>query len=369
MEIMQFWYALAAVLLIQLVFFLYYSTGLIRIRRSSSSEELDGVSVIVAAKNECKNLSVLIPRIFDQDYPNKELIIVNDQSVDGTYDLLLEMKAMYLDLKIVNVESTPDHISRKKYAITLGVKAAKYDQLLFTDADCIPTSNQWISQFASKYGSSKSDIIVGFSPYRKKKGLLNLLIRFETMLTGLQYMGKAGNGRSYMGVGRNLAYRKSFFLENNGFGRLSSLVSGDDDLFVNAHSTKSNTNAVLNSEAVTYSIPKNNLKEYIQQKKRHYSVGKYYKFIDKFFLGLFTITRYAFWIFLVAGLYLTNNYYLLTSVFVGWALIYSLSLGILSKKSGTQFPVFLTAILDLFFNIFYIVAVLMTLTSKEVKWK
>lgn len=369
MEAVIFWYLFVIIFAIQALFFLYFLIGLLIISKKKNAESEEGISIVVASKNEAENLKLLVPALLEQDYRKKEIIIVNDQSTDGTFDLLLDMEQQYSELKAVNIDHTPEHISRKKYAITLGIKAAKFDQILLTDADCIPSSKNWVSNFAIGFENNSKEILVGFSPYKASKGLLNLFIRFETLLTGLQYMGKAGYGRSYMGVGRNLAYRKSLFLKNNGFGKHANLISGDDDLFVNKHSTRKNTSALLNPENITVSEPKTTFKEYIDQKKRHYSVGKYYKFSDKFFLSIFTLTRLSVWIFLIIAFYLTNNYYILSSVIAGWALIYSISLGILVKKSGTRFPVILTAIFDLFFSLFYVVVALMSATSKKVKWK
>jgi glycosyltransferase involved in cell wall biosynthesis len=162
-------------------------------------------------------------------------------------------------LKMVNIDSTPAHVNGKKYAITLGIKAAKHDWILLTDADCRPNNEQWI-RVVSERCSEDKNFVLGYSAYEKRPGFLNLFIRFETLLTAIQYIGFALAGNPYMGVGRNLAYRKSVFLENKGFNNFLSVTGGDDDLFVNQHATAKNTAVVLGRRCTCEFVPKNNVK-------------------------------------------------------------------------------------------------------------
>ena len=214
-------------LVLHLIYQLYFLIGLIRIKPAKDSDvKLQGVSIIIAARDEVHNLEKLIPSLQNQDYPAFEIVIINDRSNDSTYDYLLQFKNHPV-ITPVNVNHLPDHINSKKYALTLGIKAAKFDTLLLTDADCEPSSTHWIRDMASKYGE-KERMVIGFSPYLKFKGLLNSLIRFETHLSGIQYLGSASNKRAYMGVGRNLSYQKSYFLSKKGFNGFLEVTGGDD---------------------------------------------------------------------------------------------------------------------------------------------
>jgi cellulose synthase/poly-beta-1,6-N-acetylglucosamine synthase-like glycosyltransferase len=175
------------------------------------------VSVLVCAHNELENLRRLLPQLLQQDYPTGfELLLIDDRSTDGTADLVQQLAPLYPQLRLVTVAATPAGVSPKKYALTLGINAARYEYLLFTDADCQPATNQWIATMQSGF-AAPADMVLGYSPYASAQGFLNKLVRFETLLTGAQYLSFAWRGHPYMGVGRNLAYTKSCFQATKGF--------------------------------------------------------------------------------------------------------------------------------------------------------
>jgi len=258
------------------------------------AKEQRPVSVIVCAHDEEENLIEQVPLLLQQDYPQFEIIIVEDRCNDGTYDYLLQATKEHERLKMVRVTHKPDHINGKKFALTLGIKAARYDWVLLTDADCRPASTKWISQMTSQF-EEPAKIVLGYSPYIKTPGLLNAFIRFESFLTGIQFIGIALLGKPYMGVGRNLAYRKEVFLNAKGFNSHLDVTGGDDDLFVNQHATKENTRVSIGPDALVFSKPKESWTEYFYQKFRHLSVGKLYKFSDKILLGVFSLTWLLTW--------------------------------------------------------------------------
>ena len=161
--------------------------------------------------------------------------------------------------------------------------------LLLTDADCVPATEHWLYKMQDAF-SNGVEVVLGYGAYKKTKGFLNKVIRFETFHTALQYFGYALAGKPYMGVGRNLAYRRDVFLRNKGFSSINHIPSGDDDLFINQVANKKNTTVVLDPDAFTLSLPKETWKEWMQQKRRHYSTGKFYKASHKFLLGLYTFS-------------------------------------------------------------------------------
>lgn len=254
-----------------------------------------GVSVIVCAWNELENLKELIPLLNNQQYSDYEIIIVDDRSWDGSYDyLLFECKA-YPKTRFIRIEETPAHLSSKKYALTLGIKNAKKEIILVTDADCRPQTEFWISGMAEMMTAQK-DIVLGYSPYQKELGFLNKIIRYETFLTALQYFSFALYGHPYMGVGRNLMYRKSLFLKNKGFAKHTNIMGGDDDLFMNDVATPQNTAICLNPNTFMYSFPKKTWKTWYRQKTRHISVSKYYLPVNKWLLGTLAGSQIWFWL-------------------------------------------------------------------------
>jgi glycosyltransferase involved in cell wall biosynthesis len=265
--------------------------------KSSRNQSLEeGVTVVVAAHNEFQNLKTLIPKLFEQDYPKFDVMIVNDRSTDRTKRLLEEMMVRYPKLRSVTIKYTPKHVTAKKFALTLGIKVAKNDVILLTDADCMPTSDQWIRKMTAPVREDDKTFSLGFSGYAVKSGLLNRWIQFETLLTALFYISFGLWKAPFMGVGRNLCYRKSFFMDAKGFKGFWHLEGGDDDLFVNRYATGENTAIVIDPEANTTSIPKETWKEYLVQKKRHLHAGKYYRGEDKRKIGLFSFSHGLFWI-------------------------------------------------------------------------
>lgn len=255
------------------------------------------VSVIICAKNEEENLRNFLPSIIEQDYPDFEIIVINDASADNTLEVIEEFQQIDPRIKCVNVENNEAFWANKKYALTLGIKKAKSEHLLFTDADCAPQSKQWITKM-SQHFQPGIDIVLGYGGYFKHKGsFLNKLIRFETLLTAIQYFSYSRLGSPYMGVGRNLAYTASRFYEQKGFASHLHLRSGDDDLFVNEAANAKNTAISFEKESHTRSIPKNEFKDWFHQKRRHVSVAGKYKLKHRILLGIFYTSRLLFWLF------------------------------------------------------------------------
>ncbi|MDW8296170.1 MAG: glycosyltransferase [Raineya sp.] len=290
-------YAMGIFAFIQLLylFAFYFRIPFHKIRKEIDFDFQKPVSVIIAAHNELENLKKLLPILYRQNYPEFEIIVVNDRSQDETEFFLREEQRKEPRLRVLHIERTPPHISHKKYALTLAIRAASYEHLLFTDADCLPSSEHWIALMAQEFSKNKQ-IVLGVSPYKKEKGFLNWLIRYETFFTAIQYISYALVRMPYMGVGRNLAYTKTLFLENKGFHKHLKIVGGDDDLFVNANANAHNTGVCIHPQAQVFSLPKRTWGAWFRQKKRHLSVGKYYRKKHQFFLALQNGSHVLFWL-------------------------------------------------------------------------
>jgi hypothetical protein len=145
--------------------------------------------------------------------------------------------------------------------------------------------------------------VLGYSPYKKSTGFLNKIIRFDTFHTALQYLSYALAGLPYMGVGRNLSYKKDVFLRNKGFSAINHLPGGDDDLFINKVATKENTAIVIDPDTFTLSEPKKTFSEWFRQKTRHYTTARYYKPLHKFLLGMYSVSHLLFYPLLIVSLF------------------------------------------------------------------
>lgn len=286
-------------------YFLFTNFSFLKTPRKVSKENFP-ISVIVCAKNEGKNLRNHIPFWLNQQYPNFELILINDASIDDTLEVMEEYAATDARIQIVNVKNIEAFWGNKKYALTLGIKRAKYNHLIFTDADCFPASQEWLSIMASNFSDEKQ-LVLGYGAYEKQAGILNKLIRFETLMTAVQYFSYAKAGSPYMGVGRNLGYTASLYYENKGFMSHIKVRSGDDDLFVNEAATSKNTAICIVPEAFTFSYPKETSKSWQIQKTRHYSTAKLYKPKHRIFLAIYYIFNLLFWI--LAPLALVSEYW------------------------------------------------------------
>lgn len=325
------------------------------------------ISIIVCAHDEEENLRELVPLLLAQDHPEFEIIVVEDRCNDGTYDYLREATQQNVNLRMVRVQHKPDHISGKKYALTLGIKAAKYEHLLFTDADCRPASNQWAKIFSSSY-QPETEIVLGFSPYQKESGWLNAFIRFEALLTAIQYLGFAWLGNPYMGVGRNLSYKKSKFLSGKGFITHQHVTGGDDDLFVNQYARSTNTITLANTESIVFSKPSTAWNQFLHQKRRHLAAGKYYKVADKFVLGLFMFTWLGSWFILLPAMIYGSSYLPVVVILFRELILMSL-FRLLARKTGVTFEMWKVPVLDFIFAFYYLVTGLRALVAKQLRWK
>jgi len=301
-------YAFAAVTLIQLFYYLFF---FIRVALYKSGPRLKSqqhpVSVIICARDEDENLARNLPGVLVQEYPSTyEVTVINDNSVDDTKYILQELKKTFKErLQVVELTQEAKLISGKKYPLSVGIKEANHEVLLLTDADCVPSSEHWVYKMQNAYDDHK-EIVLGYGAYHKTKGLLNKLIRFETFHSAIQYLSYALAGLPYMGVGRNISYKKDVFIRNKGFASINHIPGGDDDLFVNKVATGKNTAIVIDKEATTYSIPKKTFGAWLRQKTRHYSTSKYYKPVHKFLLGLYSISHFLFYPLLIASAILFN---------------------------------------------------------------
>lgn len=274
---------------------------LFRTRKDGSpkaSEATPGVSVVICSHNEYLNLQEKLPLILTQDYPEYEVIVVNHASDDDTGFLLTGLSDQYPHLKVVDIPADRNFFTGKKFPLSIGIKSAKYDLVLLTDADCRPAGNRWIRTMVSSF-LDRTEILLGYGAYEKFPGFLNRMIRFDAALVAMQYFSYALSGFPYMGVGRNLAYLKSLFYKANGFISHYRIQSGDDDLFINRVARKKNTAVSIDPQSFTYSNPKRTFGKWITQKKRHYSTSVYYRPLHKFLLGSWSATLALFWVSLI----------------------------------------------------------------------
>jgi glycosyltransferase involved in cell wall biosynthesis len=280
---------------IQLIYFWFFYSRLAFGHDKGVSVQKLPVSVVICARNEYQNLVDFLPGILEQDYPEFEVVVVNDASDDETIYLLRDYAKKYPNLKIVDLTESLNNFKGKKFPLSIGIKSAQHEIILLTDADCMAASPDWIDRMQSRYHDSSVEIVLGYGGYKKGKGMINKLIRFDTMRVAMSYLSFALAGIPYMGVGRNLSYRKSLFYKNKGFISHYGIPSGDDDLFINQVANCQNTRIEVSEASFTLSSPKTTWFEWIRQKRRHLSTVGYYKFYHKVLLFLNPLSETLFY--------------------------------------------------------------------------
>jgi len=362
-------FCFCAVLAIQLFYYLYFfrRLGFYQPPVKKSSQEYP-VSVIICARDEAHNIAHNLPGILVQKYKTThEVIVVNDNSTDETKYLLDEFRKMFKNLNPIPLKQEAKMIPGKKFPLSMGIKSAKYEVVLLTDADCVPASELWIQKMQDGYYDEKQ-IVLGYGTFHKKPGMLNKLIRFETFHSALQYLSFALAGVPYMGVGRNLSYKKELFFNNKGFSAINHIPGGDDDLFINMVANKRNTAIVIEKDAHTLSEAAPTWSIWQKQKFRHYTTSKYYKAKHKFLLGLYSLAQVLLYPFTLAAI-LFYNWWLALALFA----LRMIVLGIVWFKSMKKlneadlFPYFIFLDIWMSFYFFLFTPALWRRPAKE--WK
>lgn len=286
--------AFGVMITIQILYYVAFFSRLAFFKRKKRNSEsvMKGVSVVVCARDEAANLASNLRGILVQDYPVRhEVIVVNDNSVDDSKYILAEYKTVFPQLNTIELTQEAKMIPGKKFPLSMGIKSAAHDIVLLTDADCVPASENWINSMQACY-SDRTEIVLGYGPYHRKRGLLNKIVRWETFHTALQYLSYALAGIPYMGVGRNLSYKKELFFRHKGFSAHHHISGGDDDLFVNKAAHAGNTTVNLEKDSFTLSKPPAGWKQWIRQKERHYTTSRHYKTKHKWLLGLYSFSHF-----------------------------------------------------------------------------
>jgi len=333
--------------IVQSFYYVYFYLALIKKRPAGTPHKKEPVSVIICARNEEENLRVFLPSVLKQDYPDFEVIVVNDCSEDNTFEVLGSLIPEYPHLKVSTVQKDPKFTHNKKFAQFIGIKAATNEYLLFTDADCQPVSPDWISGMASHF-SEKNDFVLGYGGFFRGKGLLNRYIRYDCITIAMQYLGMAIRGLPYMGVGRNLAYKKSVFFRNKGFSSHNYVISGDDDLFVNANASGRNTAVEYNHPSHTRSVPASGFRQWFRQKRRHLTTAKHYKPAHKILLMAEPSSRIIFYLTFAVLLSRLFLWQAVTAIFLLRMILQLAALAIASRRLNEKGLIAISLIFDIF---------------------
>ncbi len=354
-------YLLCTAVGVQVIYYLIFYSRLAFYREKTKAETVEQpVSIVICARNEAERIVTNLPGVLVQNYQTThEIILVNDNSEDESKYLIEELRKSFRNLIPVTLTQEAKLIEGKKFPLSMGIKSAKFETILLTDADCVPASEFWIQKMQAAY-TEGIEIVLGYGAYHKKAGLINKIIRFETFFSALNYLSFALAGLPYMGVGRNLSYKREVFIRNKGFSSINQIPGGDDDLFINQVANKKNTTIVIDPEAHTLSEPKTTFGSWMKQKYRHYSTSKYYKPKHKILLGMQSFSLFAIYPLLVLNLIIGQWWWQALVVFGVRMMIQGIVYYKAMKKLNESdlFPFFILFDIGLFFYyIFFLPAI------------
>ncbi|PKP20349.1 MAG: glycosyl transferase family 2 [Bacteroidetes bacterium HGW-Bacteroidetes-20] len=312
------------------------------------------ISVVISAKNEAHNLIKTLPIIADQKYPCFEIVVVNDNSNDETEFVIKDCATKYSNIKLVNLNSSVTNIKGKKFPLSLGIKAATYENILFTDADCFPVSDQWLSKMARHF-TGKKQIVLGYSSFYKKSGLLNSVIRFDVLHVAIQYFSYYLAKMPFMGNGKNLAYTKDLFFKNKGFTSQYHLSYGDEELFINKSASYSICAIEYDHDSHTISRPKSHLNAWVRNKVNQNKARKLFQRKHRFLLNIYNTLMPLVYLLFIPALILTIHNYLFLSIVCGLMLLkivfQFLAFGFAAKKLNEKRLIPFIILYDILFAI------------------
>lgn len=325
------------------------------------------VSVVICARNESIALQRLIPVLMEQDHHEFELVVVNDRSDDDSWEVLQWMKPNYPRLKPVNIQADEKFSYGKKIALGVGVRSAKYPHVLVADADCEPTSRDWISRMAAGFKDGRQ-IVIGHSPYEQRPGLTNLLERYDGFTKAVQYISFAQAGFPYMGVGRNMAFTSDLFFSAKGGRQQRQLMSGDDDLFINEVARAKNTAAIADGAAYMVTRATPDMATWLRRKRRHYTTARFYRFGHQLLLTLLPTARLMLW---ATVLYLAlNGHYQMALIGLAVELLVFMPIGMMAmRRLGARGIIWLALPLEWLFLLLDPCIYISTLIIKPQRWK
>jgi biofilm PGA synthesis N-glycosyltransferase PgaC len=348
---------------IQLLFWGVLFTRLCRKIDAPEPAVLPPLSVIVCARNEARLLAERLPSVLEQDYPDFEVLVVDHASTDDTPSVLKKFKAVYPHLRVLYCD---DQRAGKKIPLSMGLREALHEWVALTDADCRPASRTWLRALA-RHMRPGTDVVPGYGPLEKAAGFQNAFARFESALTAIQYGSYALAGMPYMGVGRNLAYRKSAIPQPpSDFA--PELLSGDDDLVVNAIANSGNTSLSFSPETFTWSPAPRGWRAFFRQKSRHLSASTRYKPLHQALLGAWALSFTGHYVLAILSL-LNGSWGLFLAAYLSRQIVAGGVFHCLSRKLEAQDLRWKFPLLDFALFLYYLLLTPAIWLGGRSKWK
>ena len=312
------------------------------------------VSVIMVVKDAAGVLLKTLPRLLNQQYAQFEVVIVNDNSQDETKLLVLEYQQQYKNIKLVDLDSAVTTIRGKKFAISMGVRCASYEHLLFTDPECTPSSSHWLGKMAENF-VGQTRIVLGYSTYQKRNNPFNRMLHFDTLLNAVEYFSLARIHSTYRGDFKNLAFTAPLFDKQRGFATHNHISYGEEDIFISRAATKNNTAIEFSPDAVTVLQRASNFRYWKDHKLGLFYTRKLNTFKNRFLLNGYAIINLLFYIALTFAILFTLSDMILLIVTLSIAAVRLISqylvFGFAAKRLNEKQVIPCLLIYDLIFAI------------------
>ena len=286
--------------LVQCIYYLgvFLPLLLARYRQHTSLPASGGtppVSVIVCAHNDAERLSLLLPALLGQDYPEFEVVVVDNGSKDDTSSLLRMMEQQYEHLRFSEIGGEPAFVNTTYFAETIGIKSARYDLLVFTDASCRPTGPGWLASMQRAF-SRKTDFVLGNCFVSRRPGMLNRLIRYDRFFHLVMGFGLSRMVRPHLGFGGNIAFRKQVFFEHSGFVRVAHMPVGNTPVYLSEAARRTDTTVMLQPESYMEEEPADTWKGWSLADGKHQRAFRCHPFVIRLLYALELLSRLLFYV-------------------------------------------------------------------------
>ena len=356
---------LFSVQIIYLFFFLLFSFS--KEKQINNSKEKLPVSVILYTKNNEQIIEESFSKLINQTYPNFEVVIIDNASSDETPTILEELAVKFSNLKIVTVENNEAFWSNKKYALTLGVKAATHEHIIFTEVDSTPVSNNWLNSMAQKFSEEK-EIIIGYTKYENKRfSFFGLLVRFEHLLHHILAFTNNKFGSAFNASEKNFGYTKSSFFKAKGYINHLKIQASHSDLFLKDATTKSNTTYTVKPTSFMVKSLPDSFSEWFNNLQLKSFNKKYYKAKHQLIINLFSFSRVLFYP--LAIILAILNWKLIIPFIASYYVLFYLVVGKSAQKLKERQLIYFLPIIDIFIVCIQFSIFITNRISKPTVWK
>jgi len=358
--------AFAALALVQLFYFWGVFSALAFFKAKKQTDSFPPVSVVITANNQYNDLQKSLPSMLSQDYPDFEVVVVNDNSDDSSNELLEDFSKQYTNLKVVELKQSLNWFSGRKFPLSLGIKSATNNLILLTDPGCVPQSNGWIKAMTGSF-TSNSEIVLGYSSYNTTSKI-NKWFRFTAFYDALLYLSMALRGLPFKGIGKNMGYSRELFYRNKGFSSHYVISAGDDELFVNRAANKHNVAVVVSEEGTIKQVKKMSFSSWLAGEKNRLKIRRFFNIRDRMLIRAFSFTSFAFYGLLVTLLFLGVPIFLVGFIFALRFISMMLISALAQKRLSEKKLILLSPIFEIFLILIDFFIWVLLFFNRKKKW-